>query len=159
SPDAFQTNRPTLGPPGQVFVSILDANGESLLRSTYLGGLGDAAGFHIALDSSGNAYVTGTEAGPGFPVTPGHLNPGGVFKSGDGARDWTASNSVLVHNQVQAIGIDPVDTSNIYVGTGRGIARSTDGGANWLNSLDTFDQVVAFAIDPTQPSTIYAGAS
>jgi hypothetical protein len=159
SPDAFQTNGPTLGPPSQVFVAILDANGESVLRSTYLGGLGSAAGFHLALDNSGNIYVTGSETGPGFPVTPGKLNPGGVFKSGDGAQDWAASNTGLLHNQVQSIGIDPVNTSNLYVGTGRGIARSVDGGATWLDSLDTFDQVLTFAVDPAQPSTVYAGAT
>ncbi|MDQ3009335.1 MAG: SBBP repeat-containing protein, partial [Acidobacteriota bacterium] len=41
------------------FVSKLNINGSQLVFSTYLGGASDDLGFGIALDSSGNAYVTG----------------------------------------------------------------------------------------------------
>ena len=40
-----------------------------LLYSTYLGGIHDDAGFDLAVDSAGNAYVTGTAASQNFPVT------------------------------------------------------------------------------------------
>jgi hypothetical protein len=60
------------------FVTKLNANGSALLYSTYLGGSVDAQGFggsdygaSIALDRSGNAYVTGGTQSLDFPTTPG----------------------------------------------------------------------------------------
>ncbi len=44
-----------------------------LSYSTYLGGNGYDAGVGLAVDSSGNAYITGTTASLNFPVTPGVL--------------------------------------------------------------------------------------
>lgn len=61
---AFQTNYGG----GDAFVSKLNPAGTALVYSTYLNG---ASGNGIAVDSAGNAYVTG-EAGPtNFPTTPG----------------------------------------------------------------------------------------
>ena len=39
-----------------------------LVYSTYLGGTGDERGFDIAVDASGNAYVTGQTDSTGFPT-------------------------------------------------------------------------------------------
>ena len=59
---AFQTNYGG----GDAFVTKLDPSGASLIYSTYLNG---ASGNGIAIDSAGNAYVTG-DAGPTkFPTT------------------------------------------------------------------------------------------
>jgi len=61
---AFQTNYGG----GDAFVAKLNPAGSALVYSTYLNG---ASGNGIAVDSTGNAYVTG-EAGPtNFPTTPG----------------------------------------------------------------------------------------
>jgi len=54
-----------------VFVTKLNPSGSALVYSTFLGGVNDDAGFDLALDSSGNAYVTGDTRSPNFPVTPG----------------------------------------------------------------------------------------
>lgn len=53
-----------------VFVTKLKADGSGLLFSTYLGGPGFDGGDGLALDGSGNAYVTGA-AYPGFPMSGG----------------------------------------------------------------------------------------
>ncbi len=55
----------TLRPPSDAFVVKFNATGDALLYSTYLGGSGMESGNAIAVDSSGNAYVTGftTQAG------------------------------------------------------------------------------------------------
>ena len=53
------------------FVTKLNATGSALLYSTYLGGSGDEQGMGIALDTLGNAYVTGSTSSTNFPTTPG----------------------------------------------------------------------------------------
>ncbi|HEX2925569.1 MAG TPA: SBBP repeat-containing protein [Ruminiclostridium sp.] len=50
------------------FVTKLDATGSTIIYSTYLGGNGYDYGESIAIDSSGNAYVTGNTNSANFPV-------------------------------------------------------------------------------------------
>jgi hypothetical protein len=55
------------------FVSDINTNGSTLVYSTYLGGSGAAgdSGAAIAVDSSGDAYVTGATSSSDFPTTSG----------------------------------------------------------------------------------------
>jgi hypothetical protein len=50
------------------FVAKLNASGSTLLFSTFLGGGGDDRGYSIAVDGSGNAYVTGLTHSTNFPT-------------------------------------------------------------------------------------------
>jgi hypothetical protein len=50
------------------FVAELNSGATALVYSTYLGGSNQDAGTSIALDSSGNAYVTGATISTDFPV-------------------------------------------------------------------------------------------
>jgi len=50
------------------FITKLSADGTTLVYSTYLGGSDDEEGFGIAVDSAGNAYVTGETASTDFPL-------------------------------------------------------------------------------------------
>jgi hypothetical protein len=50
------------------FVAKINSAGQALVYSTYLGGNGSDLGGGIALDPSGNAYVTGTTSSSNFPV-------------------------------------------------------------------------------------------
>ena len=70
------TNYPTANPfqaacsgtiPGCVIVTKLNATGSALVYSTYLGGTSDQ-GNGIAVDSAGNAYVTGVTGSATFPL-------------------------------------------------------------------------------------------
>jgi hypothetical protein len=67
TPGAFQT---TNGGGWDVFVTKLNATGTALVYSTYMGGSGDDYGSAIAVDGSGNAYVTGYTSSPDYDVTP-----------------------------------------------------------------------------------------
>jgi Beta-propeller repeat len=62
------------------FVTELNPAGTALLYSTYLGGTSSDAGSGIAVDGSGNAYVTGETGSSNFPVSLNATQP----KSGGG---------------------------------------------------------------------------
>ena len=53
---------------GDVFATKFSASGSSLLYSTYLGGSDLEAGYGIAVDGSGSAYVTGFTYSSDFPT-------------------------------------------------------------------------------------------
>jgi hypothetical protein len=64
------------------FVSVINAAGTSFVYSTFLGGSNADQGLGIAVDSSGDAYVTGlTQSNTDFPTKSGAIQPtfgGGV---------------------------------------------------------------------------------
>jgi len=59
-----------------VFVTKLNNTGSSLIYSTFLGGSDFDEGNGIAMDGSGNAYVTGITDSTDFPTTTGAYNTG-----------------------------------------------------------------------------------
>lgn len=56
---------------GHCFVTKLNAAGNALVYSTYLGGRGTDRCYAVGLDPAGNAYVTGMTNSTDFPVTDG----------------------------------------------------------------------------------------
>lgn len=57
-----------IGGTTDAFVTKLNTDGSALVYSTYLGGGGDETAYGIAVDGSGNAYVTGYTASTDFPT-------------------------------------------------------------------------------------------
>jgi hypothetical protein len=57
------------------FVTKLNAAGNSLIYSTYLGGSAVDSGFAIAVDTTGHAAVIGDTTSKNLPVTPGAFQP------------------------------------------------------------------------------------
>ncbi|HTY61092.1 MAG TPA: SBBP repeat-containing protein, partial [Acidobacteriota bacterium] len=93
----FQASN-SLAPYYDAFVTKLNASGSALIYSTYLGGATDDFGYGIAVDSSGNAYVTGKTQSYHFPTA-------GAFQAiyGGGTYDafvtkLNASGSALVYS-------------------------------------------------------------
>jgi hypothetical protein len=115
TPRAFQTNGG-----GDVFVTKLSARGTVLVYSTYIGGSSDDRGYGIALDGSGNAYVTGSTWSTNYPVTPGAFQT----KNGGGLGD------------VFVTKLNPMGTALVYStyiggsGEERGYAIAVDGSGN-----------------------------
>jgi len=66
---AFQTTLKGGAGGTDAFVTKFDVTGNSLIYSTYLGGSVLDSGAGIAIDSSGNAYVTGMTSSSDFPIT------------------------------------------------------------------------------------------
>ena len=73
----YSSNFPTLNPyqtdqwSTDAFVTKLNSTGSALIYSTYLGGSSGDRGYGIAIDSTGNAYITGYTSSSNFPT----LNP------------------------------------------------------------------------------------
>ncbi len=68
----FPTSNPeqkATGGGSDVFVTEMNPSGGSLVYSTYIGGSNFDKGTSIAIDSSGNAYVTGYTSSANFPTT------------------------------------------------------------------------------------------
>jgi hypothetical protein len=61
------------------FVTVIDPTANAYVYSTFLGGAGADIGYGIAVDSTGNAYVTGSTTTAtstlGFPASPGAAQP------------------------------------------------------------------------------------
>jgi hypothetical protein len=73
TPDAPQPNYGGGNTDG--FVTKLNPDGSALVYSSYLGGNGFDNGSGIAVDASGNAYVTGSTTSVNFPTTVGAFQP------------------------------------------------------------------------------------
>ncbi|MBI3447301.1 MAG: SBBP repeat-containing protein [Acidobacteria bacterium] len=125
TPGVFQATNPSNTLPNRAFVTKLNAAGDGLIYSTYVGGTSSEVGSGIAVDYGGNAYVVGSTFSSDFPT----LN---AFQA---ARASTASDvfvtklngdgSALLystylggdgHDSASAIAVD--DFGNAYV-TGR----------------------------------------
>jgi Beta-propeller repeat len=139
--ETSSTNFPTLNPLQPVygggndaFVSKLNAAGSALVYSTYLGGSADDAGNGIAVDSSGDAYVTGVTFSTNFPTMGpfqanlngtdnafvSELNPSGsalvysTYLGGNG----TFGAGVVVDNSDNAYVVGGTSSTNFPVTTG-----------------------------------------
>ena len=89
------------------FVTKLNPTGTALVYSTYLGGsLYGAQGTGIAVDSSGNAYVTGSAASTDFPITAGAFQT--VNNAAAGAGPQTVAYNVFVTK------LNPTGTGLVY---------------------------------------------
>lgn len=81
----------TIKGPQDAFITKLDAAGSAFLYSTYLGGSAYDGATAIALDSSHNAYITGTTHSGDFPT----LNP---IQSSNGSAFVTKLNDAVSPN-------------------------------------------------------------
>lgn len=127
TPGAFDTSINSFE---DVFVTKLNAAGSALLYSTYLGGDGFDRGAAIAVDTTGNAYVTGDTGSTDFPTTVGAFD-----RSHNGGEDafatkLNAAGSALAYStylggsnfdEGKGIAVDP--NGNAYV---TGLVSSTD---------------------------------
>jgi uncharacterized repeat protein (TIGR01451 family) len=145
------------------FIAELNASGSALVYSTYLGGRGSDGGNSIAVDSLGNAYVTGFTSSRDFPTTnPLQTSRSGntIFKSINSAGSWTASDSGLIAATVNDLKFHPSNSSFIYAATETGVYKTLDGGVSWTAlSGQTALPVNRVALDPTDANVIYAATN
>ncbi|HET9712874.1 MAG TPA: SBBP repeat-containing protein, partial [Pyrinomonadaceae bacterium] len=157
TPGAFQTTSPR----GGAFITKLDPTGSSLVYSTYLSGENNSSrGNGIAVDATGNAYVTGISDGNNFPSVNPLKTTSTFFTTSDAAANWNNLNKGLV-GDIQSLAVAPTAPNTIYAPTTDGFYRSTDGGANWSktpsqgSSSPSFNGANGIAVDPTNSATVY----
>ena len=119
------------------FVTKLNAEGSALLYSTYLGGAGDERGFGIAVDSSGNAFVTGFTTSVNFPTTANAFQAAAI--SGAFVVKLDATGSTLAYSTYLS-GSDGA--------TGQGIAVDSFGSAYVTGTTNSSNFPTVNALQP-----------
>jgi Bacterial Ig-like domain (group 3)/Beta-propeller repeat len=136
TPGAFQTvcnGGSNCDSDGDAFVAKLNPEGSALVYSTYLGGSNFDVGEGIAVDSAGNAYVSGVTDSADFPTTPGAFQTvcnGGsdCFPNGDAfVTKLNCTGTALVYSSFLGgswedlgvgIALDSADNAYVTGGTG-----------------------------------------
>ncbi|MBC8446456.1 MAG: SBBP repeat-containing protein, partial [Chloroflexi bacterium] len=96
TPGAFQPSRG--GPDPAAFVTKFNPTGSALEYSTHLGGSETDSGYDIAVDTDGNAYVTGPTGSDDFPVTAGVFQTGLAGPADVFVTKLNAGGSALVYS-------------------------------------------------------------
>jgi photosystem II stability/assembly factor-like uncharacterized protein len=107
---------------------------------------------------------------PKRPATVYAGSGAGVFKSTDAGRSWRARNVGLCHNEtpdghslaegfVSAIVVDSRQPQTLYLGSARGVLKSTDGARTWqrIRIAGLRGLAGSLAIDPEKQHTLYTG--
>jgi len=124
-----------------IFVSKLNSTGTAILYSTYIGGVGDDVAFAVAVNSSGEAYLTGQTNSTNFPLV-GALQPfyGGGNVDAFLVRLSSSGNALITSTYAGGSGTDvgtgiALDNSrNIY-----GIGYTTSPDLQTVNSIQPFN--------------------
>ena len=151
TPGAFQ---PAPGGSLDLFLTRLNETGSELIYSTYLGGSGPDTSGGVALDSAGNAYVTGTTNSFDFPLASplqDRKSGSALFKSTDAGVTWFEIPLSLP--AISSIIPDPQAPSTFYGLSFDRIIKSSDKGNSWAETGRSFAGGLLF--DPLSPSTIY----
>jgi len=120
------------------FVTEINAAGSAYLYSTYLGGGITDQGNGIAVDGSGNAYVTGIASSPNFPTAnPVQANNGGGNDAF--AAKINAGGSALVYSTFLGGNADDQGNGIAVDGAGNAYVTGVTNSANFptANSLQT----------------------
>ncbi|MBI1765707.1 MAG: SBBP repeat-containing protein [Acidobacteria bacterium] len=160
TPGALKT---TLSGDYSAFVTKLNASGNALLYSTYLGGNNNSTGWGIATDAQGRAFVAGSTDASEAPLASDVTVRGGqpFFSSGNGGGNWTPGGGTLTPGSVNTLAVAPDTGQTIYADTSAGLFKSLDGGATWRQLAPQLRDLRflfyrALAVDPFNAETVYA---
>ena len=152
-----------------IFVTKLTATGSALVYSTYLGGNGVEGGYGIALDSTGNAYVTGLTGSTDFPTVNPFQGTVGDSEGDAFVTKLNAAGSALVYSSYLggddrdwAFGVAVDSIGNAYV-TGDTSSKcfpTTTGAFDTTLSLGQYgDAFITKVSETAEPSTLTPCAS
>ncbi len=145
------------------FATKVTPAGTAFVYSTFIGGTSYDAASGIAVDASGNAYVTGTSVSLDYPVvSPLQTGNGGAYTTTNAAGNWSKVNTgLLPTNGVYHVVVDSTTPTTAYVGSGLGVFKTIDGGATWTDSSNGIQNqyVESLAISASNPAVLYAGTA
>lgn len=127
------------------FVVKVNPAGSDLVYATYLGDLADDLPRSLAIDDSGNAYVTGFTSSVNFPTTPGAFDVTADVPASGPPEDAFATK---ISSDGSALAYSTFLEGNGY-DEGIDIAVSTDGKAFVAGETRSSDFPVAQAVDST----------
>ena len=159
STGAFQTTFPTTGGTNySAFVTSLNADGSGLVYSTYLGGSVTQAGQAIALDSTGDAFVTGSTTSSDFPITSGtepSESSGFVAKLNPTGTGLIYSTTILSGGVPLGIAIDSLGDAYVAGYTSSSTFPVTTGA---FQPAPTHDEITGFVskINPAGTALVYS---
>jgi hypothetical protein len=132
--------QPANGGFGEIFVSKLSPDGTALVYSTYLGGADNESGKSIAVDSAGNAIITGATVSSNFP-TANALQPAkNEFHDVFVAKINAAGSALVYSTYLGGSGEDGNHDSNVAV--------DSDGNAYVAGNTSSTDFPVVNAFQP-----------
>ena len=150
-----------------ISITKLSPDGSQQVYNTIIGGSDRDGASSIAVDATGNVYVTGatfsTDFPLNFPVPTDNVGAGVCFKSVDGGAAWANSGRGLappVGGDLKALVIDPANPSVIYAEAGilggAGLYRSDDRGKQWTHiRFNGVSLVKPLLVAPGNPSTLF----
>jgi len=138
------TPSPLASNAGVVFVTKMNPTGTNLLYSSYVGGSGFDAGLGVAIDGSGNIYVTGQTSSTDFPTTTNALKPGPNAGNANGT-------SFVFKINPSLSGAASLLYSSYLGGTQSGVTEFGNGIATDANGL-----VYVVGVTASQPGTALA---
>ena len=119
-----------------VFVSKLNAAGTALIYSTYIGGEGNSQANGIAVNSAGNAYITGSTDPVEFPTTAGAFMPSSDAENTGFVAELSADGSALIYSTYLG---GTGDDEGTGIAQGNGIAVDSAGNAYVVGTTDSVE--------------------
>ncbi len=131
-----------------------------VLKSTDGGGKWSSAS--VVYTPSGRSFINILLVDPLNPLTLYASDGNKAFRSINGGTSWGTIAPTWVPRGIQALAINPQNSSTLYAGcVAEGIFKSTSGGGTWntINNGLANTDIRALAIDPTNTLTVYAGTN
>lgn len=170
------------------FLTKLNAAGSAIVYSTYFGTNASTDPIAVAVDASGQAYVTGNTWSSNLPSTPGKIGPSwtstgkrdtfvlkfnaagssvlyGTYVGGDrddlaGGIAVSGSGRAFITGMTESLNLR-TSPSSVQPRPAGSTFRTTDGGQTWQrgNGGMRSPHARALAIDPNAPSNVYEGTA